>query len=433
MSDDPGVIDKGWDALPGYTDQPGGGDDAVTVSISTTPGEWLVNTSDAVVVPMSMIEVVEALRSHKLNERSLVWRAGMQEWSPVDKVPQLKLAARLPSVMPPPSSGPVRRTNTTTPPPKPVRTGSSPPEAVGTLPPPRSAAGGPALASAVIRTPLPPPPNLSPRAPVAAALPSRKATLPFGLPTPVATKSKPLQSRPTPRPALPPPGPDDSEVLAVYDRPAATISFDLAPEEPPRTYSAPAALLPQTLAPTTTDSAPRRAPVPPPRNADLSVVAARDFRQAQQFSKRLIIASSVGSALIASLLTLWLSRGETPPPAVATAPAPAATLTQAAPPVVAAPPPVVLPPEPAPTAELASPEPSAKPKAKRKARAWKPPVKAAPAQVTSEEAGEASTPQADPNPYDVQLEDDATKSHGSGLEPESAPRPDATPPTSPGF
>src|SRR6185503_834760 len=98
MSDDPRVVDSGWDALSEY--KPGDADEAVTVSISTTPGEWLVNTVDAVVVPMSMAEVVEALRMRKLTERSLVWRAGMQEWAPVERVPQLKLAARLPSVMP---------------------------------------------------------------------------------------------------------------------------------------------------------------------------------------------------------------------------------------------------------------------------------------------------------------------------------------------
>jgi hypothetical protein len=43
MDDDSRVIDKGWDALPEYG-QSGDVDEAVTVSISTTPGEWLVNT-----------------------------------------------------------------------------------------------------------------------------------------------------------------------------------------------------------------------------------------------------------------------------------------------------------------------------------------------------------------------------------------------------
>jgi hypothetical protein len=56
--DDDSVIDKGWDALPDYGPKSGETDDAVTVSLSTTPGEWLVNTVDAVVVPMSMADVL---------------------------------------------------------------------------------------------------------------------------------------------------------------------------------------------------------------------------------------------------------------------------------------------------------------------------------------------------------------------------------------
>jgi hypothetical protein len=433
MSDDPGVIDKGWDALPAYSDKPGDGDDAVTLSISTTPGEWLVNTNDAVVVPMSMIEVVDALRSQRLNERSLVWRAGMQEWAPVEKVPQLKLAARLPSVMPAPSASPARAAATTKPP-KPARA-SSPSQAVVTLPPPRSA-------PSVTHTPLPPPatPRSSPTSPgtspPAQALRSRKATLPFGLPAP---SSNPRSSRPTPRPALPPPGPDDSEVLAVYDRPAATISFaELVPEVP---APAPASPQPQTLAPITTDSSPRRAPVPPLRSADLSVVAARDFRQAQQFSKRLIFASSAGSALVASLLTLWLSGGDAQK-APASAPPPVQTLAPAAP--VAPPPTVSAAPPSAPVEASASAEPPlpeapAKPKPKRQWRAWKPPVKTAPpAAVTGAEEAAPVAPKADTNPYDVQLEEDAppakppSSSHGSGLPPDSVVR-DESAPTTPGF
>jgi hypothetical protein len=411
MSDDPGAIDKAWDGLPGYGDRSGDADDAVTLSISTTPGEWLVNTVDAVVVPMSMIEVVEALRSHKLTERSLVWRAGMQEWAPVQKVPQLTLAARMPSVAPQASSPPPRSSPATKPPPKPVRAAPTPAPAV--------------------------------------VLPSRKATLPFGLPSPLTAHSKPPGSKPfhpspSPRPALaPPPSPEDTEVLAVYDRPAATISFDLSPEVPLRTLSAPAPTPPQTLAPTTTDSAPRRGAFPPPRNADLSVVAASQFRQAQQFSKRLILLSSLGSAAVASLLTLWLSPHREAPHVAAPPPAqtvPAATSAAAPPPVVQP-----APPEPVAVADAPPAEPSAKPKPKHKprAKAWRPPRPAEPATATSM----ASTPvPAEPgneaNPYDVRLEEDTstqakppTPSHGSGLEAETAPREETatTTPTSPGF
>jgi GYF domain 2 len=366
MSDDPGVIDKGWDTLPGYSDKPNESEDAVTLSISTTPGEWLVNTTDSVVVPMSMLEVVDALRSRRLNERSLVWRAGMQEWAPVEKVPQLRLAARLPSVTPTPSQ----------------------------------------------------------------PLASGRQTLPFGVRVPSPSASRPTQPRPAPRVALPPPsGPEDAEVLAVYERPAATLSFEL--EEPPPTFTAPAPAQPQTLAPTTTDRLPSRPPAAPPRSADLSVVAARDFRQAQQFSRKLILASSVGSALVASLLTLWLSR-EGGQRAAATAPAPMQTLAAPSSPPPVAPPPVVSVAEPAVSA-AAPPEPSTKPKPKRKARPWR-----APAKAPAGDAAPANPETKDANPYDVQLEDDPptaappSTAHGSGLEPDRVVR-DEGAATSPGF
>jgi GYF domain 2 len=411
MSDDPGAIDQGWEPLPKYG--PGDGDDAVTLSISTTPGEWLVNTSDAVVVPMSMIEVVDALRAQRLTASSLVWRSGMQEWAPVQKVPQLMLAARLPSLAPPPSSGQVRPTNVTKPPPKPTR--SSP---------------------AALRTPLPAPPSSPHRHDsVPRTSQSRKATLPFGLPPQHASPSRPLHDKPTPRPALPPPAPEDAEVLAVYDRPVATISFDLVQEAPTRGRSAEAPAQPQTLAPTTTDSARRRSPVPPPRRADASVVAARDFRQAQRSSKQLLLLSSVGSAAVASLLTLWLSRGAAQPHSAAP-PAPVQVLAPAAPP----PPPVVALPVPEPVAaSTPSAEPSAKPKAKRKVRAWKPPARAA---QPAAEVVDGAAPQAEANPYDVQLDEDDTAtakppsaSHGSGLESERVTREETATaaPTSPGF
>lgn len=444
MSDDP--IDQGWDALRGYADKVGDADDAVTVSISTTPGEWLVNTVDAVVVPMSMIEVVEALRSQKLNERSLVWRAGMQEWAPVDRVPQLKLAARLPSVMPAPSAPP-------------APSAAPKPSVVPTPTVAVTASVAPPVATATPRLTTKPPPKPAARAAStptqqAAPVPSRKATLPFGLSSPlatpgklpaIATPSRPFQARPTPRPTLPPPpSAEDSEVLAVYARPAATISFDLSPE-PVRTISAPATMPPQTLAPTTTDSVSRRVRVstlPAPRAADLSVVAASQFRQAQSFSKRLILASSLGSAAVASLFTMWLSRGEVPDPALAAPPAPVQTLVAPAapaPPPPVEPPPAVSPPE---VVAEQTPEPTPKSKAKPKARAraWQRPVRpaASPTETASASADAApSEPKAEANPYDVQLDDDSaakakppSASHGSGLDAEETA---TTAPSSPGF
>jgi hypothetical protein len=417
MDDDSRVIDKGWDTLPEYGSQSGDVDEAVTVSISTTPGEWLVNTVDAVVVPMSMAEVVEALQRHKLTERSLVWRAGMPEWAPVDDVPQLKLAARLPKTAPPSALPPPPATAATAtpskPPPKPVR--------------------APAAAHPM------PPASVAPQ-----SLPSRRSTLPFGLTAPLIgqPQSRPSNPRPSsPRAALPPLATkEEPEVLAVYARPAATTSFDLSPVQPLRaTPSAPPAP-PHTLAPTTTDSTQRRAPIP--RNLDLSVVLASDFRQVQRSSKRLILLSSLASAAAASLLTFALARSTASRGAAAPSqPLAAPVMTPAAPaPVIAAPPPSVAAtsePVPAPTpASESSAAPKPKPKASaRRAKAVSAVVATRPARA---EGDGTRDPTSEPNPYEVKLDEDppAGKAppagRGAGSEAD-APAPEASTSASPGF
>jgi GYF domain 2 len=382
MDDDARVIDKGWDALPDYADKSGDADDAVTVSISTTPGEWLVNTNDAVVVPMSMAELVVGLRQGKLSERSLVWRAGMQEWAPVTNVPQLTLAARLPSapvqsVAPAPASVAPRPTPSK-PPPKPVRAST------------------------------PAPASVAPH-----ALPSRKATLPFGLPNPVASQSRPANARPSsPRHAAvtAPPRSEEPEVLAVYARPAATISFDLSPEQPLRARAPAAPAPPGTLAPITSDSARRR--VPTLRNADLSVVAASQFREVQRSSKRLVWFSSLASAAAASLLTFWIASHSSRPsgaaagraePLVALPAAPAAAVPTPPSAAEVAPSASVTPAAEAAPAEVtvAKPKPFHKPKALSVAAAPKLP------RMTDDAASALRDPGAEPNPYDVKLEENA--------------------------
>lgn len=440
MDDDSRVIDKGWDALPEYGNQSGDADEAVTVSISTTPGEWLVNTVDAVVVPMSMAEVVDALQQHKLTERSLVWRAGMPEWAPVDKVPQLKLAARMPltalSVSPPRPTPAAGAPATTTIPP----TTATVAPATASRPPPKP----------VRVTPAPQTPRAASVPPQ--SIPSRKSTLPFGLPAPLAPQSRPSNPRASvARLAAPSEAStDEPGVLAVYTRPAATISFDLEPVEPRRTTSTAPPTPPQTLAPTTTDSTQRRAPIP--RNADLSVVAARDFRQVKRSSQRLVWISSLASAAAASLLTFALSRGgassapSSPVPGNAVAAAqPAAAPTLSAAPVLTPPPPS---PEPAPSVlELPAPAseaPAVAPKPKavaRKARAISAAPAARPAQPKPEPAASTRDPESEPNPYDVKLEDEAPAAkpvappaHGSGLEADGdSPQASSNGSTSPGF
>ena len=432
MDDDSRVIDKGWDALPEYGSTSGDADDAVTVSISTTPGEWLVNTVDAVVVPMSMAEVVEALQTHKLTDRSLVWRAGMQEWAPVEKVPQLKLAARMSPIKTAASSAAPRAAAMSVPP-RPATAAATP---APSKPPPKP-----------LRTT--PPPAVGPASVPPQAIPSRKATLPFGLTAPLVAQSRPASSRPSQpsqaRIALPPAASkEEPEVLAVYDRPAATISFDLSPEQPLRAPP-PSVPAPQTLAPTTTDSAQRRAPAP--RNADLSVVAASDFRQVQRSSKRLVLISSLASAAAASLVTFALSRGHTAntgpatPAEVVAPPIAAAPAAPAPTPLAPTPPPSVAPaPEP-PPAEVSPPVPVAeKPKpAARKAKAAAAP-RPRPQPV---EPAAPRDPASEPNPYDVKLDEEAPSAkpapapaatHGSGLEADNdAPQASSSSNASPGF
>lgn len=415
MDDDTHVIDNGWDALPEYADKSGEGDDAVTVSISTTPGEWLVNTVDSVVVPMSMAEVVDAMRAHKLTERSLVWRQGMQEWSFIDAVPQLKLAARM-------APTPARAT----PPQKP----SSPP--ARQTPPAQKT----------------PPPQVGL---------SRRSTLPFGFTSPPG--SRPAHAKPAPPAASSAMTTDEPEVLAVYERPAATISFDLSPEQPLR--APPPKIVPQqplTLAPTTSDSSPRSVPPAPNRYADLSVVAAADFRAVKRSSKRSVMVWSVLSAAAASLLTFWLARSEgaRAPRAAARPPEAGVSLTLAAPaaaaPVVDAAPPVT-------SASVAAPEPlvdvavSAEPSKPVAAKAPKPvarrpkPPQAArvepsaaetPTSSSSPSLGSTKSPLSEPNPYDVKLDDEspsikAPAIQGSGLDDTSSAEASASGSKTPGF
>lgn len=355
MADDSQVTDKGWDNLSPYAAKSSEADDAVTVSISTTPGEWLVNTVDSVVVPMSMAELVELLRAGKLTERSLVWRIGMQEWAHVEKVPQLRLAARLPSRAPSSSPSATR----TKPPPKPVR--PTPVPQVGL---------------------------------------SRRSTLPFGMPAPKV---------PLPRPAILPTPAADEPALAVYARPAATISFDLSADS----VRGPVPSAPGTLAPTTSDAV-LAAPSPSTPRSDLSVVAAAQFRATQRSAKRLVVTCSVASAAAASLLTFWLARGAAPAPTPRLTTAPG--VTRAAEPVAATAPPAPAAAEQpatlAPTmpeqssvnraaleAPSAAPAPST-PKAKpRKARVVR-------AQPIARPPESEPDPSSQPNPYAAKLEQD---------------------------
>jgi len=167
-----------------------------------------------------------------------------------------------------------------------------------------------------------------------------------------------------------------------------------------------------------------------PPSADLSVVAAAHFRQAQKSSKRLVLVSSIASAAAASLLTFYMARTSSAPNPVLAQPAaaPIAAATLAPPPE----PPKVEPPAPAPevaaaasaapaaanTTAQAAPKPAPKPHKARPTKLASVTVKA-----TSDDSGSANQPSGEPNPYDVKLDEDTPKAkataevaHGSGLD-----------------
>lgn len=402
-------IDEGWvDPLDNDVTHVKG--DAI--SGATAAGEWLVNVAEQVVVPMTTTDVVLALRAHRLSERSLVWRAGMQEWTALADVPPLRLAA-------------------------------------GKLAAPEPAPAPERLPLAQPARALHPPPKEPARA--ARDERVRRNTLPFGFPVlrdpatirePVGLHfaSAPVAVAPRPRP----PGNDDAEALAIYERAAPSLTFSdsvraewqgttgllhqpassAAPpvashatlpgiavqkieqeleqrpkftREPPVESKPKLTLEPQsdpkprlTLEPQSDPMQSRRAELErnglssqapsslapttsEPGNqllrargaglwGDLSVVLASDLRAVKASSKRITLIASLGSAALASLLTLWLARS---PAARAPKVAPASQ------PVAAAAPPrteVVVEPSvvPAPTAlptpdPIATPTPSAAP------------------------------------------------------------------------
>ena len=291
--------------------------------------EWLVNVADDVVVPMVTTEVVEALRAGRLTNRSLVWRIGMHDWSPLAEVPPLRLAAG-PSALPSAASTPgpiiVKK------PPKPT----AEQRRRNTLP-----MGFPA-----VRDPA------SVQQPAGLSAPPSSA-----LSTPV---SKPKPNKPNRE--------DSSDALAVYDRPAASLTFSdsvraewqgkgrivnqsAASPAPvaPSSKAAPRLLTPvppvptrlpmravhsvptNTLAPTTAEAeiaAPTRSVG---MWSDRSVVLASELRAAKKSSKRVALWAAVGSALVASGFTFWAAHAPVPlAPAPASAPAPAVATGAAA-------------------------------------------------------------------------------------------------------
>src|SRR5450432_1886930 len=185
-------VDEGWEE-PLDSEQVTHVKGEVAAGVAAA-GEWLVNVSDQVIVPMTTTEVVEALRSRRVTDRSLVWRAGMQDWTPLGDVPQLRLAAGPLAAPPRAVAAPLERV--------------LPPTSERTLHPP-------------------------PKAPARAARDERRRnTLPFGFPVvrDPATIREPagLHAGPAPMsaaPESPRPRREEVEALAIYERATPSLTF----------------------------------------------------------------------------------------------------------------------------------------------------------------------------------------------------------------
>ncbi|HTA89157.1 MAG TPA: GYF domain-containing protein [Polyangiaceae bacterium] len=487
-------IDEGWEEPLDSEQVTHVKGEAVTGTAAL--GEWLVNVSEQVVVPMTTTDVVDALRSQRITVRSLVWRTGMQDWTPLGEVPPLRLAA-----------GPLAA--------QPARPAAA---ALAPLPilPPRATPKERPAPAAPERLLHPPP-----KEPARAARDERRRrnTLPFGFPVvrDPASVRQPMglhahsgapavaSNEPSARA-----GRDEVEALAIYERATPSLTFSdsvraewqgtaglvhqpaqkvatvsAAPAPRPETKLEPKPRLslepqsdpkprlslepqsdpmqsarvearpqlsgsqpPSSLAPTTSEPENEL----PARGAglwgDLSVVLASDLRAAQASSKRITLIASLGSAALASVLTLWVAHSslhrsreaapaartaaaaaEAPPPKVEVAAAPAPT-----PEVVALPSASSTPTAPTPSAHpIQSPLPSSPVVAVHVA--VKAPTMSAPPRVvskpkapTADADSDSPNVTTDPNPYSDAPEHTAPKTPTAAFKETpsaaAAPKPD---------
>jgi hypothetical protein len=457
-------IDEGWEESLDSEQVTHVKGEAVTATAAS--GEWLVNVSEQVVVPMTTTDVVEALRAQRITGRSLVWRTGMQDWTPLSEVPPLRLAAgplatqpaRPPAPVPAPRAAQPERLKGSTservlhPPPKePARAARDERRRRNTLP----------FGFPVVRDPasVRQPTGLHGPAPAAVAAPE-----PSSRPRVAEVEALAIYERATPSltfsdsvraewqgttglvhqpSASPAPPPSSAPVVAssvVSSRPEPKLEpkprLSLEPQSDPKPrltlepqsdpmqsariespYQLSGSQPPNSLAPTTSEPE-NELPV---RGAglwgDLSVVLASDLRAVQASSKRLTLIASIGSAALASLLTLWFAHSSTrhapeaAPAAQAQAvEAPAKAEVAAVPSVVVLPAATLVPPATSASAGHAQAAISALPSSPPVAihAAPKPAVAAAPrvaarpkpAPVRAAEA-DSDTPSvaADPNPY----------------------------------
>ena len=220
-------------------------------------GEWLVNVSGDVVLPMTTLEVIDGVRKGRLSEQSLVWRVGMHDWTSIADVPQLRLAA-------------------------------------GSRTPPPAAA----------RVTLPP---LSAQAEVQ----RRRNTLPFGFPAvrDPATVRRPagfeeplaVYDRPVASLTFSASGRADwqhnleSPRLTPVPPVAAPLSIQPAPS-----------IRPNSLAPTTAEAKFGEGARAPEAWDNLDELLSNERRADQRSSRRVVVAAAVGSATLAAVFALWV-------------------------------------------------------------------------------------------------------------------------------
>jgi hypothetical protein len=305
------TIDEEWDA-PSGNDAQAPADDATRVGSpkSGRKDEWCVNVAEGDISQLSVAEIAMALRSGRINEQTLVWRDGMADWIPLSDVPALGLVAtraKNESQTPPPAavtaaavtptSPPAKASNRPVPRPDLKRGPSERPKPASAKPSARPSAspsnGAPVKSS---RSTLSPTASAtSTPAPPAASNPAssqysdedddENTTVMTGralhmlrMSGKEPAKSKPAAAAPAapPAPEIPPDAPpapsvERAPILAVYERPVATLAFADSVEgmtPPPKTAAAPEPVAAPTPSRPSTTTPPQPTPrIPLPRTS----------------------------------------------------------------------------------------------------------------------------------------------------------------------
>jgi hypothetical protein len=189
-------------------------------------GGWLVNIDGDEIVEMTRAQVVASFGSGRVHEHTLVWHEGMDDWLPLVQVPAFRLLALRESSIPESGARVKTRSN---PPPKPLRRAvtevglspPAPPVAAGSRPYGDSEGSSDSVTLSrealelLGRDVL----EIAEREALAAQQTSDSVTVARALLEPN------LDAPSEPRSA------DDTSVLAVYDRPIATIEFPKGADE----------------------------------------------------------------------------------------------------------------------------------------------------------------------------------------------------------